>query len=384
MEKSMRKICIFSAQYLPHMGGVERYTYNLAKKLKENGDQVVVVTANTGDLPAYEEKEEATIYRFPVFDIMDGRYPVLKFNSGFFKFDKKLKNEKFDLILINTRFYPHSVYGTFLAKRQKTRCIMLEHGTSHMTVHSKIGDLVEQIVEHCLTEIDKWNCKEFYGVSEACTDWLKHFHIKAKGVLYNSINLEEIEEIPVQEELRRKYSIPEDATVIAFTGRLLKEKGILQLMDAVVQLREEGNSVYLLIAGDGDEEKAVGEKAQKGIIPLGRLEFREVVNMLKQSDIFCLPSDSEGFSTSVLEAAACRCYIVTTEKGGSKEMIINREYGMIIPVNDVETIKKALKEVIYENEYRRSAVEKTYHRLKENYTWDIVAKKVDDIADGKE
>lgn len=384
MEKSMRKICIFSAQYLPHMGGVERYTYNLAKKLKENGDQVVVVTSNTGDLPAYEEKEEATIYRFPVFDIMDGRYPVLKFNSGFFKFDKKLKNEKFDLILINTRFYPHSVYGTFLAKRQKTRCIMLEHGTSHMTVHSKIGDLVEQIVEHCLTEIDKWNCKEFYGVSEACTDWLKHFHIKAKGVLYNSINLEEIEEIPVQEELRRKYSIPEDATVIAFTGRLLKEKGILQLMDAVVQLREEGNQVYLLIAGDGDEEKTVGEKAQKGIIPLGRLEFREVVNMLKQSDIFCLPSDSEGFSTSVLEAAACRCYIITTEKGGSKEMIINREYGMIIPVNDVETIKKALKEVIYENEYRRSAVEKTYHRLKANYTWDIVAKKVDDIADGKE
>ena len=47
-EKTMlkKRYCIFSAQYLPHMGGVERYTYNLAKELINQGNEVVVVTSN--------------------------------------------------------------------------------------------------------------------------------------------------------------------------------------------------------------------------------------------------------------------------------------------------------------------------------------------------
>ena len=53
----MKKICIFSAQYLPHLGGVERYTYNLATELYRQGNQVVIVTSNVGELLTYEKKE---------------------------------------------------------------------------------------------------------------------------------------------------------------------------------------------------------------------------------------------------------------------------------------------------------------------------------------
>lgn len=378
----MKKICIFSAQYLPHLGGVERYTYNLATELYRQGNQVMIVTSNVGELLTYEKKDGIEIYRVPCYSLMNGRYPFLKPDRAFMKIHRKLLKTKFDLIVINTRFYPHSVYGTILAKKQKTRCIMIDHGTSHMTVHNPIGDLLEQTVEHFLTMLDKINCKEYYGVSQACTEWLKHFHIQAKGVLYNAINLEKIENVKKNPctDYRKKYNIPEDGVVISFTGRLLKEKGILQLIDAVNQLRTEGNPIYLFLAGDGDEEKTVQEKASEGIIPLGRLEFEEIIAMLQQTDIFCLPSDSEGFSTSVLEAAACNCYIITTERGGSKEMLLSRDYGMIIKENDVETVKNALAEVMYEKDYRDQAVQKTYERLKQNYTWEIVASKVYDIA----
>ena len=41
-----KKYCIFSAQYLPHMGGVENYTYHLAKELVERGNSVTIVTCN--------------------------------------------------------------------------------------------------------------------------------------------------------------------------------------------------------------------------------------------------------------------------------------------------------------------------------------------------
>ena len=52
-----RRYCIFASQYFPHLGGVERYTYNLAKKLIEAGDEVTVVTSNVQRIASYEKME---------------------------------------------------------------------------------------------------------------------------------------------------------------------------------------------------------------------------------------------------------------------------------------------------------------------------------------
>lgn len=61
-------------------------------------------------------------------------------------------------------------------------------------------------------------------------------------------------------------------------------------------------------------------------------------------------------------------------------MLISKDYGMIIKDNDTETVKKALEDVIYKKEYREKATRNTYERLKQNYTWEIVAKQVYNIA----
>ncbi len=381
----MSNVCIFSSQYLPHMGGVERYTYNLARYLIRRGDRVTVVTSRIPGTKAHEVSEGIEIFRLPCLDLMNGRYPVLKPVGEFFRLHKKLMAKEFDLVMVNTRFYIHSVYGAFFARRKGVRCIMVDHGTSHLNIHSRVGNLAVQGVEHLLTVFDKLLCREFYGVSQACCEWIRHFHIQARGTLYNAVDLEEIEEVKQRKltDFREKYQIPEDGTVIGFTGRLLKEKGILQLVDAVKKLREEGQKVFLLIAGDGDERETIENRSGEGIFLLGRLEFEEVIGMLKQTDIFCLPSDSEGFSTSILEAAACGCYIVTTERGGAKEMLLDPSYGMIIRKNDTETVTEALRRVLPKEEYRRKAASKTYQRLKENYTWEITAERVHRLAEGQ-
>lgn len=381
----MSKICIFSAQFLPHLGGVERYTYNLATFLNKLGDEVVVITSNTQNLRVYEKMDNIEVYRLPCFDLLNGRYPVMKYNSVFFKVHKRLMRENFDLVLINTRFYLHSVYGTIFAKKQKTKCIMIEHGTSHMTLHNPLADFVERIIEHGLTIIDKINCKEFYGVSRACGEWLKHFGIESCGELYNAVDLNNIESIKQRPVVnyRDVYKISSDSVVIGFTGRLLKEKGILQLTDAVRELQEEEKKVVLWIAGDGAEEKELREKTNDRIILMGRLKFEEIIAMLQQTDIFCLPSDSEGFSTSILEAIACKCYVITTARGGSKEMILDKSYGMIMETNDKEMVKKAIKDVLNKKEYREAATEKAYQRLKEKFTWEIVSQNVHDLAVGE-
>lgn len=52
-----KSYCFFSAQYLPHMGGVENYTYHLAKELVRRGNKVTIVTSNVENVDLYEKKE---------------------------------------------------------------------------------------------------------------------------------------------------------------------------------------------------------------------------------------------------------------------------------------------------------------------------------------
>ncbi|CUX33608.1 glycosyltransferase family 4 protein [Clostridium sp. C105KSO13] len=378
----MRKAyCIFSAQYLPHMGGVERYTYNLAKKLIELGNTVTVVTSNLQNLPEYERMNDISIYRLPAFNLLDGRYPVLKCNGDFKKLHHRLKQEKFDFVIVNTRFYIHSVYGQWFAKTCNIQVITIDHGSSHLTVGNPIFDALGGAYEHVITKIGQMFCKDYYGVSKACIDWLKHFHIKAKGILYNSVDVETIEEILKKNEkkYRAAYGIDENALVITFTGRLLPEKGVPQLISAFEKIQERYENTYLFLAGDGPLEEFASAHKSTHLIPLGRQSFEKVLVLLSETDIFCLPSFSEGFSTSILEAIVCRCYVVTTERGGARETFPTDEYGTVIPDNDVGILTKALANAMNSPAKREKAVKLSYSRLKDNFTWDIVAERVNKL-----
>jgi len=370
--------CIFAAQYLPHLGGVERYTYNLSKKLIEKGNKVVVVTSNVQGLVAYEKIEGVEIYRMPCINLLDGRYPVLKFNREFRKIHRILRQKKFDMVVVNTRFYIHSVYGQWFAKNKGVRCITIDHGTSHLSVHNKFLDVVGDVYEHIITKVGQIFCKDYYGVSNACNEWLKHFHITAKGTLYNAVDLEQIETLKrnIAPKYREQHGIREQDIVITFVGRLLEEKGIPSLIKAVKKIHKKNRQVYLFIAGDGDLERYVEREATANIIPLGRLAFEDVIGLLNESDIFCLPSFSEGFSTSLLEAAACGCYIVTTKRGGAKELLINDEYGSVIEDNAADKVYHALVQAIKSDEKRSKAVRLTYDYLARNFTWENTSERL--------
>lgn len=375
--------CIFAAQYLPHLGGVERYTYNLAKFLIKKGNQVVIVTSNVQNIDEHEVSEGIEIFRLPCINLLNGRYPVLKFwSNDYRRLYRKIEKHDYELVVVNTRFYLHSICGVKYAKKHGQKSIIIDHGTSHLSVHNKILDTIGGWWEHFITRIDYHYCRDYYGVSEASCEWLKHFGINAKGVLYNAIDLEHIEQIKSNKkhDFREKFGITENAKVIAFTGRLLKEKGVIPLVESVEKICKQRDDVYLFLAGDGDLDEYVKEHEAEHIIPLGRLAFEDIISMLSDSDIFCLPSFSEGFSTSVLEAVACGCYVITTERGGSKEMITSRDYGMIIKNNEKKRVYDALTEIIDKDDERTMACIKCYDKLKSNYTWDIVSDKVIELT----
>jgi len=376
-----KKICIFSSHYFPYLGGVESYTYNLAKGLMKKGDKVVIVTSNDMGLKAYEKVDGIPVFRMPCFNLLAGRFPVSKPNKEYIRLHQKLMQVSFDLVIVNTRFYLHSVYGIYFARKQKTKCIVLDHGTSHMTIGNPFWDRVGSWYEHGITAAEKYLCKDFYGVSSDCCGWLSHFNITAKGTIYNAVDMDKMQALlqnPVK-DFRKEYHIPDDGIVVTYTGRLLKEKGILNLIKAVTQYRGS-QKLYLMIAGDGEELQQVQNQASDRVIPLGRLSFESVTALLGQTDIYCLPTDyPEGFPTSVLEAAAAQCFIITTTRGGSKELILDDSYGMIMENNQTNTIKAALEDTADKTEYRKKAARRAKDRLLKNFTWEIIAEQVHNL-----
>lgn len=377
-----KRYCIFAAQFLPHTGGVERYTYNLAKKLIERGNEVTVVTSNIGQYADVEEMDGIKVCRLPAWCFINGRLPVLKPNRKLRQMHRSIFEDKYDVFIIQARFYFHSLYGMMTAKKQGAVCITIDHGTGHMLTGNKLADKIGEIYEHVLTKIETHFCHQFYGVSQESVKWLKHFGIHAKGVMYNSVDFDGIRSIyqSTKTDYREQYHIPPQAVVITYTGRLVREKGSLTLMKTVKELKSSYPELYLFVAGDGEIQAEVEAEQNEYIHALGKIDFEHIVALLKITDIFCLPSEyPEGFPTSTLEAMACKCYPVITPRGGARELIPSEEYGCVMENGSAKVLKHTLEKVLDRKEERICAAENGYHRIGEYFTWDNVADQVEKI-----
>ena len=82
----MKTIAIFSGYYFPHLGGVERYTYNLAKELHCMGYNIIIITSQYDiEQKNIEKTELAKIYRIPTYKVLVSRYPINKINKKYSK-----------------------------------------------------------------------------------------------------------------------------------------------------------------------------------------------------------------------------------------------------------------------------------------------------------
>lgn len=368
----MKKIAIFSGYYLPHLGGVERYTYNLANKMKQMGYEIVIVSLRYDDsLEEVEQLDYAKIYRLPTHKLFVERYPIVNNNSHCKKMLKMIEEENIDSIILQTRFWTSSYIGSKFAAKNNIPVCLIEHGSTHFTVNNKILDFFGAIYEHKLTNAIKKNVKDFYGVSKKCVQWLKHFDIEAKGVFYNSINTEEAEVYNnnIQKDSERIF--------ITYVGRLIPEKGVLKLISIFKDLQKKYN-IELNIAGQGPllDKIKQDNKDNINIHILGMLSHDEVMNLLAKTDIFINPSSfPEGLPTTILEAGIMECAVVATPMGGTAEILENENIGLICGFEENE-IKEKLVELLNDKDKREKLSKNIKKQVIEKFSWDATAKKV--------
>lgn len=149
-------------------------------------------------------------------------------------------------------------------------------------------------------------------------------------------------------ETRNILGITEEQVVFLFLGRLCRDKGIDELLDAFSSLHKEYNNTYLLLVGP--EEENYGDKVKEKYCNLidknnfclyGKTPFPE--QLLNAGDVFCLPSYREGFGMSVIEASATGLATIVSNAYGLRDSIIPEITGLVCKVKDPDSLYTQMK-----------------------------------------
>jgi glycosyltransferase involved in cell wall biosynthesis len=173
------------------------------------------------------------------------------------------------------------------------------------------------------------------------------------------------------EDLRREIGIDPNAPVIGFVGRLVEEKGILDLLQAAKTVVETIPTTQFLIIGPYDEEKpdALRPKVAERYGVAAHCRFVGMRNDMPElyalMDVLVLPSYREGFPRAPMEASAMGVPAVVTDIRGCRETVDHGENGLLFPVGDADTLAQSLIELLQDDE-RRARMGRTGRRIAED------------------
>ncbi|MFC1677024.1 glycosyltransferase family 4 protein [Planctomycetota bacterium] len=183
---------------------------------------------------------------------------------------------------------------------------------------------------------------------------------------------------------KAELKIPQDALVIGIIGRIVREKGFLELFEAMKKLMPRYKKVWLVIIGPEQSGRNGGISGNTfkefGIEDrtcwLGRRD--DVAELLACFNIYAFPSWREGFPRSAIEAAAMGLPIVTTNIRGCRQVVEDGVNGILVPLRNVNALEAALTKIIEDENLRNEMGKKGYEKAQSDFDEKKVCKIVID------
>ncbi len=159
---------------------------------------------------------------------------------------------------------------------------------------------------------------------------------------------------------------------ILFLGWIEQYKGIYDLIDAVYQYRYKLENIRVMICGKGTQSVQVQQKVSElGISDIvkfyGWVKGIEKLSVLKQAEIFVLPSHREGMPNALLEAMASGLAVISTRVGGIPSVLKDEFSGIIIDPGDIDELGRAMVELVHNPEKRRFLGRNAYDYIIQNH-----------------
>ncbi len=359
--QAKKSILIFSTAYFPLVGGAEVAVKEITQRLPDWQFDMITAKIQSG-LAKFERIGNINVYR-------------VGFGLGFDKFllpflgllkAKKLEQKNH----YNLTWSIMASYGGFLGlffKRfylKKPWLLTLQEGDPPKDILRKVG-IFKKWFHQIFQKADY-----FQAISGFLYDWAMKMGARSGEIVPNGVN---VEKFKIQNSKSKKEK------VIITVSRLVKKNGIDDLIKSVARL-----DIKLLILGTGSEESKLKTLARKLNLQdkvefVGYVQYNDLPKYYSSADVFVRPSLSEGLGNVFLEAMACGVPIIGTPVGGIPDFLEDRKTGLFCQVNNPQDIAKKIKEILENDELRKSMVNNGLNLVKDKYSWDKISLKMEKI-----
>jgi len=316
-----------------------------------NGDEVVAVCADD----EYVAKLRHEGYRVETLSITRGMNPIKHLHSIWVIF-WFLRKENFDLVHV------HTPVAALLGRIAAWLCgvplvIYTAHGFYFHDEMSAIKRIffvsLERFAGRFTTLLFTQSSEdERAAVIEKIMPKDLVFEI-GNGVNVNQFNSEAG---LLGNRIRSELGIADNHFVVGMIGRQVKEKGILELLEAARILIGKYSDISFVIVGDrlnSDHAESVESSINKVLSSSkGRLVLTgmrsDIPQLLAAMDLFTLPSWREGMPRSIIEAMMMSLPVVATDIRGSREEVVNNETGLLVPLRNPKALAQAI-ELLYKD-----------------------------------
>ena len=182
---------------------------------------------------------------------------------------------------------------------------------------------------------------------------------QALAVAARELGARELRVIPSGVDVPEEVGEEADPPEVLFAGRLSREKGILELVEAMRGL----DGARLVVAGDGPLRDRVPGA-------LGFVSHEELERLYERASVVACPSHREGFGVVCAEAMAHAKPVVAGAVGGVLDLVVDGETGLLVPPRDVEALRAALERLLGDRDLRRRLGAAARGRARRHFSWD--------------
>ncbi|WP_298532112.1 glycogen synthase [uncultured Algibacter sp.] len=237
---------------------------------------------------------------------------------------------------------------------------------------------------------------------ETKADVIKHFDVDESKihVIYNGINLQQYITTSETSTLDA-YGVDKTKPYVLFVGRITRQKGIIHLVNAIKYIDPETQIVLCAGAPDTPEiakemKDSVNEvkKTRDNVIWIDKMVTKEeIIQLYSHADVFCCPSIYEPFGIINIEAMACDTAVVASAVGGIKEVVVDGETGILIPLEQQteapfepidpnkfsKDLANGVNKVIRDKDLRETMAKNGRKRVEDYFDWIAIAKQVEEL-----
>jgi len=191
-------------------------------------------------------------------------------------------------------------------------------------------------------------------------------------------------------ELREKLGL-DDSPVVGFVGRMTRDKGMVDLIEAIGILQNKLEAMKVLLVGDYESGDPLPQETRDSIDKDTNIVRTGFVNDIAPyyhiMDVLCLPTHREGFPNAPLEAACASVPTVTTDATGSRDAVIDGTTGLVVPVADPVALANAIHQLLTQPAKAatmgRAARERVEKRFSPTTIWSGLAAIYDELTSGR-